>query len=309
MGFVEAVEQILRHVPKQRQTLLFSATLPSTVMHVVNKHMNHPIVLKSDLYVDKSLMKQVYYDIKPQEKFSLLTHFLRNETSGLALVFCATRRETNNVSRNLKFQQINALSIHGGLTQSKRLHALNALKNNHINVLVATDVAARGLDIKNVSHVYNYDVPKTPEEYIHRIGRTARAGEEGNAVTLLTEYDHDNFGRILRDRTLHITKGEVPQFEKVFFKKQELQTNDSHYGKRGFHERRNGSYGGYSGGNRSSGGYGRSRDSQSGERLSYGGKSSYGQSSGSSGGFQRSSSGFRGRSHTRNAGNSGNWRR
>jgi len=291
MGFVEDVEKIIRHIPKKRQTLLFSATLPQTVMHIVRRHMIDPITIKSDLYIDKSLMKQVYYDIQPQEKFSLLTHLLRNDTSGLALVFCATRRETNNVSRNLKFQKINALSIHGGLTQNKRLYALNALKNNHINVLVATDVAARGLDIKNVSHVYNYDVPKTPEEYIHRIGRTARAGEEGNAVTLLTEYDHDNFGRILRDRTLHIEKTEVPQFEKVFFKKQELQTNDGHYGKRGFHERRNGSSGGI---------YGRSRNHQSGER------SSYGQSSG---GFQRSSSGFRGRSHIRSAGSSGSWRR
>src|SRR3989338_1873359 len=171
MGFVEDVEKIIRHIPKKRQTLLFSATLPQTVMHIVRRHMIDPITIKSDLYVDKSLMKQVYYDIQPQEKFSLLTHLLRNDTSGLALVFCATRRETNNVSRNLKFQKINALSIHGGLTQNKRLYALNALKNNHINVLVATDVAARGLDIKNVSHVYNYDVPKTPEEYIHRIGR------------------------------------------------------------------------------------------------------------------------------------------
>jgi ATP-dependent RNA helicase DeaD len=109
------------------------------------------------------------------------------------------------------------MAIHGGLTQNKREVALDALRDGKINVLVGTDVAARGLDIKNVSHVYNYDVPKTSEEYVHRIGRTARAGEEGDAVTLLTERDHDNFSRVLSDRSLEINKEALPEFEKVPF--------------------------------------------------------------------------------------------
>src|SRR3989338_5868637 len=96
------------------------------------------------------------------------------------------------------------MAIHGGLSQSKRLHALDCLKKENISVLIATDVAARGLDIKNVQHVYNYDVPKSSQEYVHRIGRTARAGMSGSAVTLLTERDYDNFNNILRDRTLDI---------------------------------------------------------------------------------------------------------
>lgn len=217
MGFIEAIEHIIRHIPKERQTLMFSATLPSAVHQLARKHLRNPVMLKSKIYVDKSLMNQVYYDVKYDQKFSLLVHLLKKETSGLALVFCATRREVDIVAKNLKIQGLRAMAIHGGLTQSKRLHALDSLKKEDINILVATDVAARGLDISKVSHVYNYDVPKTSEDYVHRIGRTARAGMKGDAVTLLSDRDHDNFRNVLSDRTLEIRKSEVPQFEKAYF--------------------------------------------------------------------------------------------
>ncbi|MBI2658039.1 DEAD/DEAH box helicase [Candidatus Woesearchaeota archaeon] len=217
MGFIEAIEHIIRHIPKERQTLMFSATLPSAVHQLARKHLRNPVMLKSKIYVDKSLMNQVYYDVNYDQKFSLLVHLLKKETSGLALVFCATRREVDIVAKNLKIQGLRAMAIHGGLTQNKRLHALDSLKKEDINILVATDVAARGLDISNVSHVYNYDVPKTSEDYVHRIGRTARAGMKGDAVTLLSDRDHDNFRNVLSDRTLEIRKSEVPQFEKAYF--------------------------------------------------------------------------------------------
>ncbi len=217
MGFIEDVERIISHVPKERQTMLFSATMSADVHGIVRKHMRSPVTVKGEIYVDKSLLKQVYYEVKAYDKFSLLVHLLRKSTTGLALVFCATRREVDVVAKNLKMQGIRAMAIHGGLTQNKRLYALDSLRRGHINVLVATDVAARGLDIKDVSHVYNYDVPKSSEEYVHRIGRTARAGEGGDAVTLLTERDYENFNSVLRDRSLDIRKAEAPQFEKVSF--------------------------------------------------------------------------------------------
>jgi ATP-dependent RNA helicase DeaD len=168
--------------------------------------------------VEPEKLNQKYYDIyNKNDKFSLLVHLLKNSTPGLAIVFCATRKETDIVARNLRRQGINASEIHGGMNQNKRLRSLESLKKQTTDVLVATDVAARGLDIKDVSHVYNYDVPKTPKEYIHRIGRTARAGKNGDAVTLLTSPDHENFRRVQSDEKLCIKQASFPKFNKVPF--------------------------------------------------------------------------------------------
>lgn len=217
MGFIDDVEKIIRQVSTKRQTLLFSATIPAAVHTIVRRHQHQPVNVKSELYVETRLLKQVFYNIVSHDKFSLFVHLLRKHAQGIAMVFVATRREADIVARNLKMQEIKAMAIHGGMSQNQRLHALDALKTGNINTLVATDVAARGLDIKNVSHVYNYDVPKTSEEYVHRIGRTARAGEQGEAITLLTERDYDNFNNVLRDRTLEIRQADLPQFERVRF--------------------------------------------------------------------------------------------
>ncbi len=277
MGMAEDVERIIRHLPKERQTLLFSATLAQTVKHIVMKHMNKPVMIQSDLYVDKSLLKQCYYDIENHEKFSILMHLLTENSKGLSIVFCATRRQANAVGRNLQKQGVKSMSIHGGLNQNQRLRALQALRDEHINVLVATDVAARGLDIKNVHYIYNYDVSKTSEEYVHRIGRTARAGEEGNAITLLTSHDHDNFGRILRDHTLKIERKEKPAFAKVFFTAGGDDGSDGGRRPSRFGGSRGGSRVGYGGNSRSSRG-----GSRGDSRSSYGGSSR--SSSGSYGG-------------------------
>lgn len=163
-------------------------------------------------------------------------HLLKNDTPGLAIVFCATRKETGLVSKNLKRQNINAKAIHGGMGQDKRLRSLNSFKKEDIDVLVATNVAARGIDIENVTHIYHYDVPRTPTEYIHRIGRTARAGENGTAVTLLTRPDHDNFRRVQRDDKLEIEREEVPDFKKVSFDRRRKGK------KKSFRKRGRGSY-------------------------------------------------------------------
>jgi len=224
MGFIDDVEKIIHHVPKKRQTLMFSATIMRSIHGLMNKHLRNPVVIKTKSQVDKSKLHQIYYDIyKRNEKFSLLVHLLKNDTSGLAIVFCATRRESDIVARNLRHHGINASAIHGGMSQNKRSQSLDSLKNQRTDVLVATDVAARGLDIKNVSHIYNYDVPKTPIEYIHRIGRTARAGENGAAITLLTTADHDNFRRVQSNNELNIERAEMPDFEKVAFSRRSEQ--------------------------------------------------------------------------------------
>lgn len=218
MGFIEDVEEIIKHTPQERQTLMFSATINHDIELLVQRHQKHPKIIRTQAYVDTSKLKQVYFDIYQQNnKFSILVHLLKNKSSGLSIVFCATRKEADIVSRNLKHQGVNAEAIHGGMTQNKRFKSLNSLKDEQIDVLVATDVAARGLDIKNVTHIYNYDVPKTSKEYVHRIGRTARAGAKGSAITLLTRRDHDHFRRVQSDEALDIAQEEIPDFKKVSF--------------------------------------------------------------------------------------------
>jgi len=218
MGFIEDVERIIFNLPRDRQTLMFSATISEDVYKIAKKHLKNSLMFRTKPLVDTDKLNQKYYDIyNNNDKFSLLLYLLKNSTTGLAIVFCATRKETDIVAKNLRQQGINASEIHGGMNQNKRMKSLDNLKRQKTNVLVATDVAARGLDIKDVSHVYNYDVPKTPKEYIHRIGRTARAGKNGNAVTLLTSRDHDNFRRVQSDEKLIIKQANFPQFNKVPF--------------------------------------------------------------------------------------------
>ena len=160
---------------------------------------------------------QHYYNIPLNEKFSLLVYLLKHESSGLSLVFCATRSIVDDISNNLRKQGLNVQSLHGGLSQNRRNHVMEAFHNHKLDVLIASDVAARGLDIKDVSLVVNYDIPKTSKEYVHRIGRTARAGSKGKVVSLLSPQDHDNFRRVLEDRSLLVSRIEVPKFERVFF--------------------------------------------------------------------------------------------
>lgn len=218
MGFIDDVEEIIRYIPRQRQLLMFSATISDEVYRLARKHLRHAVIIKTRSYVDHRKLKQIYYDIYEQnQKFSLLVHLLKSNTDGLSIVFCGTRRESDAVAKNLARQGIHASAIHGGMKQQKRSHSLDELKTQRTKVLVATDVAARGLDIKNVTNIYNYDVPKTPTEYVHRIGRTARAGANGAAITLLTERDHDNFRRVQSNDDFPIERVEIPEFRKVPF--------------------------------------------------------------------------------------------
>ncbi|MFT4311442.1 MAG: DEAD/DEAH box helicase [Candidatus Woesearchaeota archaeon] len=217
MGFIDDVNKIIKAMNKGVQKALFSATMPPEVHKLIKKHLNNPEIVKEDIHVNKDLLTQVYYNVDLKQKFSLLVHLLKNKTEGLAIVFCGRRSEVDLITHNLKKQGIKCLPVHGGLTQNKRLQAVNHLKKENIQVLVATDVAARGLDINNISHVYNYDAPKNSSEYTHRIGRTARAGEKGEAVMILTHKDHDNFRRVLEDRNLKIKQADLPDFEQVKF--------------------------------------------------------------------------------------------
>ena len=286
MGFEEDVDKILKQTPSTRQTVMFSATMPHAAQNIIKKYLKNPVFVKEELHVDKSLLKQVFYVVNKEEKFSLLVHLLKQKTPGPAIVFCGTKRYVDRISRDLKRQKIEALPVHGDLRQGRRQFAVNAFKNAKIDVLVATDVAARGLDIKDVSHVYNYDVPRTPDEYTHRIGRTARAGKKGDAITLLCERDYDNFEKILRYGKMEILEEPVPQFEQIIVKRESYGERRDYGGEgrgygRGGYEGGRGYGGGRShGGGRSYGGRSGSGERSYGSKRSYGGDYSFGAESG-----------------------------
>lgn len=210
MGFREDVERIIIKCPKNRQTMFFSATLSSDLDRFSRKFANSPVEVSVQSFVDPSKLKQVYYDVPMNMKFPMLVHLLKEEKSKLVMVFCNTRHNVDFVANNLRLNGINAEAIHGGLSQKRRNDTLEGFHDSEVHVLICTDVAARGLDIKGVTHVYNYDIPKNPEENTHRIGRTARAGEEGKAVHILTERDYDNFRKIMRDSTMNIIRVDAP---------------------------------------------------------------------------------------------------
>jgi ATP-dependent RNA helicase DeaD len=215
MGFIEDVNKILNYCPRKKQTLLFSATISTGLYKLAKNHMDNPEKIVVDEYVDPSNLKQIYYNIKGNEKLSLLTHLLEKKREGLVMIFCNTQRTVNFVARNLQKQGFEARAIHGGFSQAKRTRTMKNFNQGKAHILVCTDVAARGLHIENVSHVYNYDIPRNSKQYIHRIGRTARVGEKGIAVNLLAPKDHENMDRVYRDNDVNIKKKETPDYRDV----------------------------------------------------------------------------------------------
>jgi len=215
MGFRQDVESIIRHCPKKRQTLLFSATITQDVVRLADKHMKDSIKISAKAHVDPKKLKQIYYDVEDDLKYSLLKHLIENEKSKLIMIFCNTRKNVDFVSNNLKFMGLNALPLHGGFTQDKRNRFIEMFHKKQANILVATDVAARGLDIKGVSHIYNYDIPLTKDDYTHRIGRTARAGEEGKVINILTGRHYENFQDIIQSKEFNISTEKTPYLERV----------------------------------------------------------------------------------------------
>ncbi len=221
MGFIDDIKDIVSTVPKNSQKLLFSATMSPEILKIVNNYMKNPERVKMQSYVDEDKLIQHYYDVDRNDKFSLLVHIIKKETKGLTLIFCGTRHFVDTLNRNLYKQGIKSQALHGGLTQNRREQVMQEFRDQKLDVLVASDVAARGLDIKNVNLIINYDIPKTSLEYVHRIGRTARAGKEGRVISLLSTDDYGNFNKVLEDRSLLISQMKAPEFEHIQLVRQE----------------------------------------------------------------------------------------
>jgi len=192
MGFIEDIESILAETPSERQTMLFSATLPLPIQNLAMKFMRDAV--KATLPVREltvPTIEQHYIEVKESQKFDVLCLLLDTASPGLSIVFGRTKRRVDEVSEALAKRGYAAMGIHGDLTQSRRDQVMRKFRDGSIDVLVATDVAARGLDIDGVTHIYNFDIPQDAEGYVHRIGRTGRAGRTGQATTLVTPREYD----------------------------------------------------------------------------------------------------------------------
>lgn len=187
MGFREDIENILSECPEERQTVFFSATMPKPILDLTRKFQNNPEhvkVLRKELTVEN--ISQVYYEVKPSLKIELMTRLMNLNQFNLSVVFCNTKRVTDEVTEELIARGIQAEALHGDLSQAQRTKVMNKFRKGHCSVLVATDVAARGIDVDDVEVVFNFDLPLDEENYVHRIGRTGRAGKSGAAISFVT---------------------------------------------------------------------------------------------------------------------------
>ncbi|HEY4707170.1 MAG TPA: DEAD/DEAH box helicase, partial [Thermodesulfobacteriota bacterium] len=187
MGFIEDITRILKETPDDRQTLLFSATMPEEVLRISKRYMKTPerIRIAADT-LTAAKISQIVYEVRNSDKVDALSRLIDYDADGTFLVFCHTKREVDEVTSHLKLRGYSADAMHGDYTQAQRETVLKKFRGSKIDILVATDVAARGLDISNISHVVNFSIPQNPESYVHRIGRTGRAGREGVAITFVT---------------------------------------------------------------------------------------------------------------------------
>ena len=210
MGFLPDIKKVMRELPKKRQTLLFSATFPTEIEHLCDQLLNSPkrvhVARKSTAAEG---VKQIVLPVSHKGKHPLLSHLIRTEQWYQVLVFTRTKSRANQLVKKLDRDGIHAVAIHGNKSQGARTRALAGFKNGEVQVLVATDIAARGLDIDQLPHVVNFDLPNVPEDYVHRIGRTGRAGREGEALSFVSPEEHSHLKAIERLLKKHIPRRNI----------------------------------------------------------------------------------------------------
>jgi ATP-dependent RNA helicase DeaD len=216
MGFIEDIEEILSKTPSERQTALFSATIPPEIVSIANKYMHSPqsVIIKSK-HLTVDAIEHRYCLVNKDEKLAVLTRLFEIDNITSALIFVRTRAGTGDLVNELMGRGFPAEALNGDLNQQTREQVLNRFRRNQTTVLVATDVAARGLDIDDISHVFNYDLPEDPELYVHRVGRTGRAGKTGIAISLLTVKDLWRLRRIEGFTKQEITRIQIPTTEEI----------------------------------------------------------------------------------------------
>ena len=222
MGFLEDIELILEETNDEKKMLFFSATMPKAIMDIAKKFMDDYKLLKvkkQELTTD--LTEQIYYEVKQEDKFEALCRVLDYTQDFYGIVFCRTKSEVDDVTNRLKARNYDAECIHGDITQGLRQKALDLFKKKVLTILVATDVAARGIDVSNLTHVINYAIPQEAESYVHRIGRTGRAGHKGIAITFVTPREARTLAQIKRVTKTDIKRESIPNVSEIIEAKKE----------------------------------------------------------------------------------------
>lgn len=212
MGFIDDILKIINYLPKKRQSLMFSATMPDEIRTLAKKILDNPFEINIAVSKPAERILQLAYVVYEKQKNDLISYLLKNNHGKSILVFCSTKSSTKDLSRALNQAGMKVSEIHSDLDQKKREDVMLRFRNKKINVLVATDILSRGIDVEDIDLIINYDVPNEGEDYIHRIGRTARAEAEGIAITLINEKDQFKFSKIedLLEKIIH--KAQVPGF-------------------------------------------------------------------------------------------------
>lgn len=213
MGFLPDIRKIIRFLPKKRQNLLFSATMPDAIMDLTREVLHHPVKVEIGHSKPATSVKQALFPVPKHLKTALLMHILKQTNKESVLVFTRTKHTAKRVAQKLADAGFSATSLQGNLSQSKRQTAMSGFRDGSLQILVATDIASRGIDVSSISHVINYDIPSTVEAYIHRIGRTGRAAKEGEAFTLITDEDQAEVRAIEKTLGKTIPQRKVEDFD------------------------------------------------------------------------------------------------
>ena len=230
MGFLEDVREIMDNTGPEKRTMLFSATMPREILQIARKYMGEyelMKVTKGQLTVSQT--DQIYFEVSAADRFDALCRIIDIEEAFYGLVFCRTKIDVDTISNRLIERGYDADALHGDMSQSQREKILNKFKKHLLNVLVATDVAARGIDVHDLTHVINYSLPQDPESYVHRIGRTGRAGKEGNAITFITSAEYRKLQFIRTKAKTDIRKAKLPKVKDVIKMKKRRIRNDLQY--------------------------------------------------------------------------------
>jgi ATP-dependent RNA helicase DeaD len=217
MGFLEDIQEIFTHLPTDRQTLLFSATMPKPIRELAGKILRDPVTIRTEDtgQATSENVRQLYYVINEWERQDAIVRLLEDQNPEKTIVFCRTRTEVDRLSNSLGAYGYNTKPLHGDMEQPQRTEVMQGFRKGLIDILVATDVAARGLDVANVSHVFNYHLPFDSKGYVHRIGRTGRAGETGTAITLVTPHEFYQMRRIHQNVGGEIEHRLVPSLQQL----------------------------------------------------------------------------------------------
>lgn len=227
MGFIDDIETILKSAPKERRTVLFSATMPSHIQNLAKRYMkDYEVIAVAATQTNRDNISQIYYEVRESDKFEALFRIVDCTADFYGMVFCRTKIDADETAHKLMNRGVRAEPIHGDLSQAQREKVLKKFRSRSVTVLVATDVAARGIDIDDLTHVVNFSLPQDPESYVHRIGRTGRAGKKGIAITLITPSEFRKLSMIQRVANTKIDKQKVPDVATIVSNKRQRIKSD-----------------------------------------------------------------------------------